>query len=286
MNPTERTLDIGIRLHLRLWSGGGGVPFLLLHGLASNARTWDPVAQELHAAGHPVAALDQRGHGQSDKPAAGYDLATAAADAARVVGALGWERPILVGQSWGGTVVLQLAAQHPGLARAVGCVDGGYLDLHMLPDASWATVSRQLQPPDLLGTPHSRLEAMIRTHSPQWDAQGVAATLANFELLPDGTVRPWLSLERHMAIVRAMWELDTGALFRRVAAPVLLCVADQGRMSAEVRRRQVAAAEAGLRRCVVVRFADTDHDIHVHRPHLLAQTFLQHIEDGIWSDIP
>lgn len=285
MTPVDRFVDIGPRLHLRQWPGEK-VPFLLLHGLASNARTWDRVAAGLHAAGHPVAAVDQRGHGGSDKPATGYDLATAVDDAARVVGALGWERPIVVGQSWGGTIVLQLAAQHPGLTRAVGCVDGGYLDLHMHPGPAWRTVSRQLRPPNLLGMPRSKLERVIRSHNPEWDDEGVEATLANFETLCDGTVRPWLSLERHMAIVRAMWELDTAALFTRVGEPVLLCVAERGRMPPEVRRRQVVAAEAGIRRCAVRWFADTDHDIHVHRPSLLAQTFLEELEGGIWSCRP
>lgn len=283
MTPTERSLDIGIRLHLRLWPGGDRVPFLLLHGLASNARTWDRVAGGLAAAGHPVAAVDQRGHGWSDKPDTGYDLATAAGDAARVVAALGWQRPIVVGQSWGGTVVLELAARHPGLAAAIGCVDGGYFDLRGSGDASWEAVSRRLRPPNLLGTPRGELVARIRGYHPDWDAAGVEATLANFETLADGTVRPWLSLERHMAIVRAMWELDTAALFSRVAAPVLLCVAEGDGSSEEGRRRQVAAAEAGLARCAVRWFADADHDIHVHRPRQLVAAFREELDAGIWA---
>ncbi len=44
-------------------------PFVLVHGLASNARLWDGVATALVAAGHPVFAVDLRGHGRSSKPA-------------------------------------------------------------------------------------------------------------------------------------------------------------------------------------------------------------------------
>ena len=44
---------------------GEPVPFLLVHGLASNARMWDGVAQRLADAGHPVATVDLRGHGRS-----------------------------------------------------------------------------------------------------------------------------------------------------------------------------------------------------------------------------
>ena len=53
----ERVAVRGLKLHVRRWDGDG-IPFVLVHGLASNARTWDVVARELHAAGHPVVAVD------------------------------------------------------------------------------------------------------------------------------------------------------------------------------------------------------------------------------------
>ena len=42
---------------------GDGRPVLLVHGLSSNARLWDAVAR--HLDGHPVVAVDLRGHGAS-----------------------------------------------------------------------------------------------------------------------------------------------------------------------------------------------------------------------------
>jgi alpha-beta hydrolase superfamily lysophospholipase len=54
----------GARLAVRRWRADGA-PILLVHGLASNARTWDGVAEALVAAGHDVAAVDLRGHGAS-----------------------------------------------------------------------------------------------------------------------------------------------------------------------------------------------------------------------------
>ena len=53
-------------------------PFLLVHGLSSNARTWDGVAAGLAAAGHEVVAVDQRGHGHSDSATDGYTTAQCA----------------------------------------------------------------------------------------------------------------------------------------------------------------------------------------------------------------
>src|SRR5437016_10619090 len=94
----------GVRLYVERRPGEpSGSSFVLVHGLASNLRLWDGVAEDLHARGHMVVALDQRGHGRSDAPEGGYDLGTAVADLAALVAALGLDRPILVGQSWGAT---------------------------------------------------------------------------------------------------------------------------------------------------------------------------------------
>ena len=58
-------------------------PFVLVHGLASNARMWDGVACELSDRGHLAVTVDLRGHGRSAKPDGPYDMATVADDVAR-----------------------------------------------------------------------------------------------------------------------------------------------------------------------------------------------------------
>jgi pimeloyl-ACP methyl ester carboxylesterase len=103
--------------------------FVLVHGLASNARLWDGVAEGLMAADHSSHAVDLRGHGESEKPDTGYDFATVASDVAAVVRDVAERRAILVGQSWGANVVMETAARFPEVARAVVCIDGGYIKL-------------------------------------------------------------------------------------------------------------------------------------------------------------
>ena len=81
--PVAGGLDLDVpgrdvRLRATRWPGTGSVPVLLLHGLASSRRFWDLVVP--HLAGLPVVALDQRGHGDSDRPSGPYDAATVAAD--------------------------------------------------------------------------------------------------------------------------------------------------------------------------------------------------------------
>ena len=76
--------DDGIVLRVQAWSaddGNGRRPFVLLHGIASNARTWDGEARRLAAAGCTAYAVDFRGHGISDCPATDYDLEIVLPDA-------------------------------------------------------------------------------------------------------------------------------------------------------------------------------------------------------------
>lgn len=281
---TTGFIDTGsVTLHVRQWPGEKR-PFLLLHGLSSNSRTWSQVAAHLSAAGHPVTAVDQRGHGRSDKPATGYDFASITTDLADLIAALKVERPYIVGQSWGGNVVLEFGARHPGLAAGLGFVDGGTIDFQADPANTWETIAERLRPPDLRGTPRDRLRGFIQNAHPDWTAEGVAATLDNFETLPDGTVRPWLSLDRHMAILRAMWEQRPPALYPRVREPVLILPAETGDAGwTASKRRSVTAAREALAQSDVVWFANTDHDIHVHRPAQLADVLLETVVSGIWS---
>lgn len=272
----------GTQLHLRLWTGRE-VPFLLLHGLASNSRMWDLVAEHLHMAGHSVAALDQRGHGCSDQPAGGYDFSTLCGDVAAVLDGLGWERPLVVGQSWGANVALEFGACYGDRAAGLGFVDGGWIDLQGRPGGTWEETRRRLRPPDISGLGWEELEDRIRGENPDWSEEAVMAMMTNYERLPDGTGRRLLPLTQHLEILRHLWQQRPQELYGRVNVPVVLCVAENGQSDRELRRREVVAAETRLHRVATHWFAGTSHDIHVHRPLRLAWTLLREIEDGIWN---
>ncbi|MEZ4861292.1 MAG: alpha/beta hydrolase [Caldilineaceae bacterium] len=276
-------LTTGIQIYTRQWPGER-TPFVLLHGLASNCRLWEQVAQQLAAAGHAVVTVDQRGHGQSDKPEDGYDFATVTADLAALLDTLHLDRPIVAGQSWGGNVVLEFGARYAGRAQGLAFIDGGFLDLQLRPEGSWEATAERLRPPVLLGTPVTAIRARIRQANPEWSDDAVEAVLANFEVLADGTVRPWLSLRNHMAILRQLWEQRPPMLFPQVQEPVLICVAMDGNSERVAQKeQQVEAAQRALAHSVVQRFENTHHDIHAHRPQALAQLFLQTLTAGIWQ---
>lgn len=278
--PAERWVALhhdGSPLQLHVWEWVGlGRPFVLLHGLASNATTWLAVGNELAAQGHRVIAVDQRGHGRSDKPESGYDFVTITDDLHFLLQEMSIEDPVIAGQSWGGNVALAYGARYPQAAHRLVFVDGGFLDLQARPGMTWERVAAELRPPPLAGAPRAELAARIQAMHPDWTVAGIEATLNNFETLPDGTVRPWLTLERHMAILRAMWEQRPAELYPLIARPVTIVVAEDASnpMWLAVKRSQVAAAQQGLAQVRVHWLPNTAHDIHVHRPMTLATLML------------
>ena len=261
---------------------GAGRPFLLVHGLSSNARLWDDVAAALHDAGHETVAVDLRGHGLSQAPDDGYDTGTCADDLAALVDALGLtgERaPVAVGQSWGGNVVLALAARHPGAVAGVACVDGGWIRLHdRFTDFEecWAA----LAPPRFDGLRYADLARAIRAGHPDWPPAGLEATLANLVELPDGGVRARLSREHHREIVRSMYTADPADTYPGVAVPALLVpAASPEREPGENdrspgTRAAVLEAAAALPDAEVRWYPGADHDLHAQHPQRLAADLL------------
>ncbi|MCK8679178.1 alpha/beta fold hydrolase [Streptomyces lichenis] len=96
---------------------------LLLHGLMGRASHWAGTARWL-AERHRAVALDQRGHGQSDKSADGpYTREAYIADAAAAIEQLGLGPAVVIGHAMGGLTAWQLAAERPDLVRAVVVCD-------------------------------------------------------------------------------------------------------------------------------------------------------------------
>ena len=230
-------------------SGVHAAPFLLVHGLASNARLWDGVARRLAAAGHAAAAVDLRGHGHSDKPDGGYDFARVSEDLRALLAALGpdFARPIVAGQSWGASVVLDLAVRYPDLTRGIVLVDGGLTDLR---DAfpTWEICWDRLAPPPLVGMPLSAVEGYFRTNHADWPEEGFQGSLGNFEIRPDRTIAPWLSRDHHKAILEAMWGQRTADLWRSLRVPALVVPVDGGEGDWTAAKRAGAEAPSCGRR--------------------------------------
>lgn len=89
---------------------GDGPPLVLVHATGFHAHIWDPFLPELTPR-FRVVTLDQRGHGESDKPATGYHWDRFGEDVLAVVSHLGLDRPLGAGHS-AGAAALILAEGH------------------------------------------------------------------------------------------------------------------------------------------------------------------------------
>lgn len=116
----------GVRL--RYVAGGEGPLVVLLHGFGGSAEGLyvDPgTFDALVSAGFRVVALDQRGHGESDKPYAPDAYGPAmVGDVRRLLDHLGAERAHLVGYSMGGKVANSFRDVYPD--RLMSVTLGGY----------------------------------------------------------------------------------------------------------------------------------------------------------------
>lgn len=95
--------------------GGAAPPILILHGAGYyDSADWIDVASELAADGREVVAFDARGYGRSQwSPSADYSLHAQLNDITALIDHLGWERPVLLGHSRGGSFALRFADAHP-----------------------------------------------------------------------------------------------------------------------------------------------------------------------------
>lgn len=115
---------------------GPGV--LLLHGLLGRAAHWAETARWLSTR-HRAVALDQRGHGRSEKPAEGpFDRSTYVDDAEAAVEQLGLAPVTLIGHAMGALTAWQLAARRPDLVRALVICDMRASALGAASQREWA----------------------------------------------------------------------------------------------------------------------------------------------------
>jgi pimeloyl-ACP methyl ester carboxylesterase len=223
-------------------------------------------------------APDLRGHGLTDKPEDDFSFDTYAKDLTAFIQTLDLRNPILIGHSWGATVVLDYAARFPfGPYAPAGIVlvDGGMVQLNAMPDATWEQVRDLLTPPRLAGTPLEDFLKYFNNPDLKWvpDEQSIQAILANFEISEDETIYPHLNFEHHMAIVRSMWEYPTYSRYELVQCPVLMVPAQPPEPKSQreadhlaQKKRGADFAQEKIKNVHIHWMADTVHDIPLHKP--------------------
>ena len=203
-------------VELRYEQVGDGPPLVLVHGLGgTGAAIWKHHAQEL-ARDFTVVVPDLRGAGASPRPAGPYSLQDFVDDLHRLVERLELVPAAVVGHSFGGSIVLEYAAQHPADVSSVVAV----------------------------GAPTELSDAGregLRTRAETVEREGMAAvagtvatngTAASFREGRPDEFRAYVELlesadpASYAATCRAVADLDIGDHLSRIAAPVLLVAGD------------------------------------------------------------
>ena len=290
------TTDTGDRIHYLDYGGGATAvaPILLVHGLASNAWSWAPVARRL--ADHTrVLAMDLRGHGMSDSARSGYDLESLSFDALTVVTANGFGAdaggsPVVVaGHGLGAMIAATMGLLRPASVGGVALVDGGWEDLEEATGLTAAEFERSIgDPPEVMASMDAYLADRRAFDLPTWDADQERAARAAVDEKHAGHVALVARPHAMRGSIDAMFEYRPIATLGTLTQPVLVAVAETGAADDEVARERLLALDdvarvrrdRGLVPLTVRRFPGAGHNLMRYRPAELASAILELVDEA------
>ena len=109
-------------LEIAYHRAGAGPPLLLVHGAATDGRSWEPQLTGL-ADSFDVIAWDEPGAGGSSDPRDDIGLGGYADALASFVAAIGLDRVHVAGLSWGGVLAQELCLRHPEVVGSLILAD-------------------------------------------------------------------------------------------------------------------------------------------------------------------
>lgn len=262
----------GLTLHVVDY-GGDGSPLLLVHGTGLVAQVWG-VMVPLLTPRFRVYALDRKGHGDSDKPADGYQLEQSALEYAAVVEQIGGDGWSAIGHSSGGSSLGLTAARHPSLFRRVAMVDPIIFPSRIrAPDAlagahSMAQRTRQRRvdwPSSQAMFDDLATKRAFRTWLPEalWDYIQYGA-----EIGEDGSVRLKCPPEIEARMYGHASDLDLFEEFARIPAPTLII---RGGQTDRLPRESVERAVASNAMIQLVEMPNLSHFASMEDPAAVAR---------------
>jgi len=262
----------GVRLHYLEWMlesvSDRKPPVVLLHGLSSNARYWERLAQ--HLPNRRLVALDQRGHGLTGQaPGApafpqGYTMEQLLQDVVFVISELGLRKPVVVGHSWGATVALELVGTRPGTAGGLVFIDGPVQSAANL--FSWEEAQILMQPPlPRFASFADALADSRRDFEGAWDED--LESFVKARVIPDGEALVLtLTAPVRLELLRGLYESQPDVLWPRVEVPAVALLAMHGPARISRSRELGAQRLATLAPNVEVRWFASPHDIPLFLP--------------------
>jgi pimeloyl-ACP methyl ester carboxylesterase len=186
-------------------TGTGRTPVLLVHGNGGDRTHWAETLPHL-ARGRRTVAFDLRGMGESDPPAGDdYSLEAMVDDVVRVADALGLGQFVLVGHSFGGSVVAAACGRIPErLAGALFLDAGG--DLRGLPPDELQAWREAMRPERFHDTVRSWFSGLLAAASPATRIR----VLATLERTPRSV---------YLGAMEGLLSFDPAAAIRRFTGP-------------------------------------------------------------------
>ncbi|WP_433574808.1 alpha/beta fold hydrolase [Nocardia brasiliensis] len=255
---------------------GAGAPILFLAGWVLNAEMWEYQVPFFLERGYRCVLLDRRGHGRSDRPAAGYDADTRADDVAALVEQLDLRDLVVVTHSSGGGEAARYVTRHGADRVAKLAFIAATLPCLELTDDN----------PEGLPTELSQAQmAQWRVDRPRWfadRAQGYFATHLGNQVSPaliEHEIRRCLSASPYATA--AMWQSNFETDFRPdlqgITVPTLVVhgVPDQS-APIEITGRRTAKL---VPHCVYKEYPTAGHGLYVTHATQLNGDLLEFIED-------
>lgn len=267
-----------LRFHYLIWNAAAEKTALLVHGLASNARIWTHMANQLVGANFRLIAADTRGHGLSEIPQNGYSFDQIYQDLSAMIQTLDLKKPLLVGHSWGAQLLIEYASRTqfgPYAPSAIILVDGGIVQLNKVPDANWESTRTWLTPPKLAGMQLDDFINLLQAADSKWvpDDETIPLIMANFKVDELKRIYPRLSFDHHMQIVRKIWEYKLQDQYDRIRCPVLMIPArpvaplsTRESKFLEAKEQGIIFAQEKIGQLKVLWFDNSIHDIPLQRP--------------------
>jgi lipase len=172
-----------MKLHVHEWGDPGAPPLICVHGVTGHGERFRRLAEDHWAKRFRVIAPDLRGHGRSgwEPP---WTYPTHVADLAETAASLGIDGADWVGHSFGGRLVLELAAAHPERVRRAVLLDPA---IQVLPHIAGQLAQQELADP-VFASPDEYADK--RADSPATPRAFVLEDAAmHCEHLPDGRLR-------------------------------------------------------------------------------------------------
>jgi 2-(acetamidomethylene)succinate hydrolase len=257
-------IDIG-RIVLNVRDVGSGPPVIFLHGITSNSAVFEPLMHRLK--GHfRCIAVDQRGHGLSDKPAAGYRARDYAEDIVALAASLKAGPVILVGHSLGARNSVEAAALAPEAVKCVVAIDF----TPFIEDEVFDALEQRVNGGDRLFTSREDVEKYLHERYVLMPPEAVKCRAASAYRQVEGGFRPLASAEAMAATAKGLRESLEPA-YRAVKRPVLLV---RGALSKLVSAEALEKTRALRPDFPVIVVPNTDHYVNEEAPDVIAKAIL------------